>query len=109
MGPTLLLDKSSLQSFSPEEIHFIFKYFFINIPPILVIEILADLKKPSSDSRTSVQVVSQLSKKLLNQDSGMNDDYDHMILSELLGNKIKMSRRTMREDGKIYFEKNKKG
>ena len=47
MGPVILCDKSTVQSLhrlSPELLH---HYFTINIPPILVREILGDLVKES--------------------------------------------------------------
>jgi len=45
MGPIILLDKSTVQCLSQEEIYFLFKHYYIAIAPILIIEILADLKK----------------------------------------------------------------
>lgn len=109
MGPTIILDKSSLQSLSQEEIHFLYKYFLINIPSILVIEILADLKKESKDQRSSQQIVSQLSKKLLNNDSAINVYYVDLIVNELLGNPVEMSGRTIIHSGDYCKEDDKKG
>ncbi len=45
MGPIIILDKSSLQALSKKELVLLNKLYFVNIPPVLTIEILADLKK----------------------------------------------------------------
>lgn len=109
MGPTIILDKSSLQSLSQDEIHFLHKYFLVNIPPILIMEILADLKKGSSDQRSSRQIVSQLSKKLLSNDSALNVYYMDLIINELSGRPVDMSGRTIIQQGEFCMEGNKKG
>lgn len=41
----ILLDKSALQSLSPEEVKTLEHHFFVNLPPVLITEILADLRK----------------------------------------------------------------
>ena len=49
MGPTLLCDKSTIQTLvqkAPELLH---HYFQVNIPPILVREILGDLAKDNME------------------------------------------------------------
>lgn len=109
MGPTIILDKSSLQSLSQDEIHFLHKYYLVNIPPILIMEVLADLKKESSDQRNSQQIVAQLSKKLLNNDSALNVYYGDLIINELLGKPVNMSGRTIIQEGEFYKEGDKKG
>lgn len=109
MGPTIILDKSSLQSLSQDEIHFLHKYYLVNIPPILIMEILADLKKESNDNRSSQQIVSQLSKKLISNDSALNVYYGDLIINELLGHTINMSGRTIIQQGDFCKEDDKKG
>lgn len=109
MGPTIILDKSSLQSLSQDEIHFLHKYYLVNIPPILFMEILADLKKESIDQRSSQQIVAQLSKKLLNNDSALNVYYGDLIINELLGRPVSMTGRTIIQHGEFYKEGDKKG
>ena len=109
MGPTIILDKSSLQSLSQDEIHFLHKYYLVNIPPILFMEILADLKKESIDQRSSQQIVAQLSKKLLNNDSALNVYYGDLIINELLGRPVSMTGRTIIQHGEFCKEGDKKG
>ncbi|MBP7184890.1 MAG: SEC-C domain-containing protein [Saprospiraceae bacterium] len=88
MKPTILLDKSTLQALSQEELHFLLKYYYLNIPPILVKEIRADLTKKIKDSNSNEQHVANLSKKLLGNDSQINIRYEDIILNELLGNPV---------------------
>ena len=54
MGPVIILDKSAFQSFSRRE-HFSLHFHFLENPtPILGMELLADLKKPTkSENRPS--------------------------------------------------------
>ncbi len=109
MGPTIILDKSSLQSLSQDEIHFLHKYYLVNIPPILIMEILADLKKESSDNRSSQQIVAHLSKKLLSNDSALNVYYRDLIINELLGKPVDMSGRAIIQQGEFCKESDEKG
>lgn len=101
MGPTLITDKSAIQSLSQSEIHFLFKYYYVNIPPILVREILADLAKENQDRSTQEGKVTILAQKLLSNDSGINVHYHNLILYELLGNSIPMDFRMMRHSNKV--------
>ena len=43
MGPMIIVDKSTLQSFSPEEMAFLRKHYYMNVVPVLIIEILGNL------------------------------------------------------------------
>jgi hypothetical protein len=45
MGPTVLLDKSTLQSIARRGTHELARYFLINLPPVLLLEILSGLAK----------------------------------------------------------------
>ncbi len=84
MGPSVLLDKSSIQTLSFDEITFLNRYFFVNIPPILLTEILGDLKKNPESEKAKAEVVS-LAKKILQFDSIINMPYERMIAASLGG------------------------
>ena len=45
MGPVLICDKSTLQSLARDELSALRRYYSLTVPPVLVIEILSDLKK----------------------------------------------------------------
>ena len=84
MGPFVILDKSSIQTLSFDEIVFLNRYYWVNIPPILLTEILADLKKNQESEEAKSEVIS-LAKKLLQSDSAINMPYERMIEASLVG------------------------
>ena len=104
MGPTIITDKNAIQSLSRSEIHFLFKYFYVIIPPILVREILGDLVKDNNDRTSQEANVRILSKKLLSNDSGINVHYLDLILNELMGIAVPMDFRMLRNSTKIVKE-----
>ncbi len=54
MGPVIVYDKSVLEALNPEESILLQKYFYTNIPPVLFLEVLADLKEtPRSQQQTA--------------------------------------------------------
>lgn len=101
MGPTIITDKNAIQSLSQSEIHFLFKYYYVNIPPILVREILADLLKESNNNYSSEDNTMILARKLLSSDSSINMNYLDLILNELMGTPIQMKRRTLAASQKV--------
>lgn len=90
MGPTIILDKSAIQALSQREIHFLVKHFFVVVTPLLIMEILADLKKGNDEGRLSKDEVIQLSKKLLPDDSRVNTNYNVLCYGSLRGQDIPM-------------------
>lgn len=91
MGPILLCDKAVVQSLhraSPDLLH---HYFTINIPPILVIEVLGDLAKESE--KDSQLFVRSLARKLSGFSAVPNLDFRVLVRSELDGNKVRMDYR----------------
>ena len=51
MGPPLMLDKSSLQTLSHDEMDILRRYFSLVVPPVILVEILGDLKKESTKAK----------------------------------------------------------
>jgi hypothetical protein len=84
-GITIILDKSAFQCLSPSEFFQLQQYFEINIAPILVMEILGDLKKENNDSINSSKVIA-FSKKLSSLIPSVNSHFSVLIEEELLGN-----------------------
>lgn len=89
MGPTLLCDKSTLQSLGPKELNCLRRFYFVNIPPVLLVEILGDLKKPS-DSAMGEKAVRTLARKLIPACSMVNLDYRLLVQTELEGGTISL-------------------
>lgn len=84
MGPTIILDKSSLQSLSSREIAFLHRYYLINVTGVLTMEILADLKKDISNEN-NIEEVKRLANKILNMDMVINAHYLHMLYNSIRG------------------------
>lgn len=94
MGPTIILDKSILQSLVNKELIVLNQLFYINIPPILTIEILADLKKHTDESISEAHVKA-ISNKLLQRDSAISTNYINIIVSSLIGVDYLLERRVL--------------
>ena len=90
MGPVIILDKSAIQGLSGDETLFLFKHYYLNITPILLIEILADLKKVVTSPSLSEEQVVRVSRKLLGNDSNINLGYHKLCKGSLLGYDIPM-------------------
>ncbi len=100
MGPSIVLDKSSLQTLSLAEIAALKRFYSVTLIPTLVIEILADLKKTSTGDRTPEEEVVQLANKLSQMDSAINIHHFELIVGSLLGRPVPMSRRPIVPAGK---------
>jgi hypothetical protein len=104
MGPIILLDKSSIQSLSAQEIEFLYRYYTINIAPVLIIEILGDLMKPNKEDVLTGKDVQELSNKLLQIDSAVSVHYRTLIAHSLLGNEVSMDGRPYVPGGRSVEE-----
>jgi hypothetical protein len=91
MGPIIILDKSAIQALSQQEIYFLFKHYYVVVTPILIMEILADLKKSTDEIGLSKREVQQLSKKLLSSDSVINTNFKDLYVGSLVGRDIPMT------------------
>jgi len=92
----ILLDKSSFQALSRDEIGFLAKHYSLVIPPILIIEIAADLsKRVAGDTSLSKGQVVMLSKKLLECQSPINIDHRLACEHNLLGQAVLMDGRPL--------------
>ncbi len=104
MGPVILCDKSTVQSLhrlSPELLH---HYFTINIPPILVREILGDLVK-ESDKDPAI-LVRSLARRLSSVSAIPNVDFRSLVSSELEGNLVPLCRRPILGPGRVLLAEN---
>ena len=110
MGPIIILDKSTLQSLSNEELVFLNKYFILNIPPVLVMEIWGDLAKPDKQGAISRDQVQHLAQKVHRGQSAINAHFSHCITGSLLGERVLMDRRIILPGGSPRItESGKKG
>lgn len=110
MGPIIILDKSTLQSLSNDELLFLNKYFILNIPPVLIMEIWADLAKPDKEGAISKDQVQNLAKKIYRGQSAINAHFFHCIIWSLLGERLSMDGRILLPGGSPRISKSgKKG
>lgn len=86
-GISLIFDKSAFQIFSRDEVHLLHKYFWINITPILIMEILGDLAKEKKGFETESKVA-EFASKLWGFNSSVNTFYVDLIAAELQGQAI---------------------
>ena len=94
MGPTILLDKSTLQSLSWRELHFLYAYYYLNIPPVLLIEIYSDKIKFPDDKIRSESKVKEIANKLFSiGDKQINAHYSKIAIMSLLGYPVEMKGR----------------
>lgn len=93
MGPSIILDKSAIQSFGKPALRELARYFYQNITPILLYEILADLKKAGKTDEEAKRQVSILSDKVTAIDSIVNMDYRTLAYASLIGKPFKVDRR----------------
>jgi hypothetical protein len=110
MGPVIILDKSTLQSLSNDELLFLNKYFILNIPPVLIMEIWGDLAKPDKEGAISKDQVQHLAQKVYRGQSAINAHFFHCLVGSLLGEKISMDGRILLPGGSPRITKSgKKG
>ncbi len=93
MGPSIILDKSAYQCLSKEDTFELSTYFHVVVPPVLILEILADLKKPGIDPAQAQDAVRKLARKIQPVDGIVNLHYRGLCISDLLGGNLAMDRR----------------
>lgn len=90
MSITLLFDKSAFHSFSYEEILQLHKYYRVNISPVLVMEVLGDLKKGVVDGALNTRKVIEFANKLSPFNSAVNTHYLELLEGDLSGHTVPM-------------------
>jgi len=104
MGPQLLIDKSTLQSLSYNEVMSLNIHYYVVYTPVLFIEILGDLKK-FSNSEISKREVQKLAKKISAMDSCFTANYRILLYNDLMGNRVNMDYRPVRLGGQQVVTK----
>jgi hypothetical protein len=94
MAITIIIDKSTFQSFSFGELYRLTCYYKHVITPVLTMEILGDLKKDTSKGSTLPEVrVKDFARKLFPSNSVVNLHYKQLIKGNLEGISIVMARK----------------
>ncbi|HXI83586.1 MAG TPA: hypothetical protein VNL17_05790 [Verrucomicrobiae bacterium] len=90
MKPVLLLDLSTLQNLVHEEAQRLQHHFFLNVPPVLFLETLADLERPDKASPHRQDQVKAWTSRMLLPGVLFNMDHRHLCRIELLGAEFEM-------------------
>jgi hypothetical protein len=86
MDISITIDKSTFQMLSYPELLRLSSYYKHNIAPVLVMEIMGDLKKEVTDGKTpSEERVKDFAKKLFPVHTSVNSYYRNLVKGELMG------------------------
>lgn len=111
MSLPIIIDKSTFQSLSFEEIILLHNYYRPTITPILTMEILGDLKKDFDGSKTASERVKDFANKLLPYNSAVSIFYREILVNDLISGDTPLtyfpilgsSQLVKSESGKIGF------
>lgn len=95
MGPTLLFDKSFLQSLSIDEAAILDQMFTCTISPLFFAETLGDLAKGTDGRRNPIKIIGELAAKTPVSHGYMNTFHSRIMQEELLGHEVPMDYRPM--------------
>lgn len=109
MGPSILFDKSAIQSLGRQTVDEVARYFYTVVPPVLLMEILADLSLEPDDLGGARAKVTELARKVLPTDSFSNLHYHHLCIANLLGHQISMDRRPVVAGKRVAAKDGSKG
>ena len=90
MGPTMLFDKSFIQSLSIDESVWFDHFFYTAICPIFYVETLADLKKPKR-RRASEEEVGIIADKFPQMHSRPTPNHLEMAIGNLVGQNVPLT------------------
>lgn len=102
MNITITIDKSTFQSLNFSELMRLSSYYKHNVAPVLVMEILGDLKKETQEGKTPSDVrVKDFATKLFPMYSVVNAYYRTLVKGELLGDPVELDGRPTLDIEKI--------
>lgn len=100
MGPTIIFDKSTLQSISVDESVFLQQFFLTNITPLFYVETLGDLDLGvHKGGKPIVDIISALAIKIPSVGIFPNVHHSRLVLGSLLGQLVEMEGRVIRDGG----------
>ena len=108
-GISVILDKSAFHSFSDSDMHQLSRYYRHNITPILVMEVLGDLKKETPDGTLNTKTVKAFANKLSPFNSSINSHYSVIIAAEMSGMQVPTRSPVVDTGELIETEDGKKG
>ncbi|MCX6816839.1 MAG: hypothetical protein NTZ93_03170 [Candidatus Beckwithbacteria bacterium] len=100
MGPTIIFDKSFLQSISVDESVFLQQFFITNVTPLFYVETLGDLDLGKHKSGKPItEIISALAIKVPSTSVAPNIHHRRLIMGNLIGMDVEMDGRIIREGG----------
>jgi len=100
MGPTIIFDKSFLQSISVNESVFLQQFFITNMTPLFYVETLADLDLVKHKSGKPItKVISELAIKVPSMSIAPSIHHSRLVVGNLYGIDVEMDGRIIREGG----------
>lgn len=109
MGPSIIFDKSTLQSLSIDEACWLETFYLSVITPLFFVETLGDLEKQVAQGRTAEQVVGNLAEKTP-PSAFPTVHHRTLCLAELLGAfRVKMDGRPIVPAGQPVNSQNQRG
>jgi len=100
MGPTLIFDKSFLQSVKIDESVFLQQFFLTNITPLFYVETLGDLDLVvHKGGRPITDIISELAAKIPSTGIFPNIHHMRLLVGNLYGIPVEMDGRSIREGG----------
>jgi hypothetical protein len=109
MGPTLLFDKSFLQTLSEDEAVLLDQFFSAVIAPLFYIETLADLEKKGRSRRSPDDEVRIIAQKIPRLHSAPMLFHPALAVRELLGDRVSMDGRLLLAGAKTVTFRGRKG
>ena len=101
LGPTIIFDKSFLQSLNIDESVWLDKFFYSNITPLFYVETLADLEKQVKAGQTPEEVVGALAYKTPSMNCIPNIHHHMLAEGNLRGYPVPMDYRPVTYSGKM--------
>jgi hypothetical protein len=109
MGPSLIFDKSFLQSLNVDEAAMLDQLYQCVITPIFFVETLADLSKPENERRAPEEIVGGLAERTPVCGSAVNESHTSIIIESLAGRPMPLDYRPMVPGGIPVRVKGKSG
>jgi hypothetical protein len=109
MGPTLLFDKSFLQTLSEDEAVLLDQFFAAIIAPVFYVETLADLEKKARSRRSPDDEVRIIAKKIPLLHSAPMLFHPALAVRELLGGRVSMDGRLLLAGERTVTFRGRKG
>lgn len=110
MSLAITLDKSTFQSLGHNDLIQLYRYYLINVTPLLVSEILGDLSKEEIEGKkVPKEIVTALANKIFPSNTYVNANYKKLLEISLIGKQPNFNNRPFLEAAKSVNTGGKQG